>query len=138
MRGERRIAYWMAAPALIAVLAIVVYPLTFATYYSLRDVSPNLVGEFVGAANYVRAVGDPAFIGALSTTLLFTAASAGLSFFAGLGLALLLSRPFPGRGAVTGAVFLPWVFPVVVTATFGRLALSDQGLVQSVLDHLRL
>jgi ABC-type sugar transport system permease subunit len=30
--GERRTAYWMAAPALISVLAIIVYPLAFATY----------------------------------------------------------------------------------------------------------
>ncbi|MGI9050896.1 MAG: ABC transporter permease subunit [Rubrobacteraceae bacterium] len=138
MRRERRTAYWMAAPALISVLAIVVYPLTFATYYSLRDVRPNLVGGFVGLSNYARAVNDPGFIGALSTTLLFTAASAGLSFLAGLGLALVLSRPFAGRAAVAAAVFLPWVFPMVVTAAFGRLALEDGGPVQSFLGYLGL
>ena len=58
MRGERRTAYWMAAPALIAVLAIIVYPLAFATYYSLREVRGNLVGEFVGLANYAGIARD--------------------------------------------------------------------------------
>ena len=138
MRGERRAAYWMAAPALIAVFAVVVYPLTFATYYSLKEVRGNLIGGFVGLANYVRAANDPSFVDALSTTLLFTVASASFSFLAGLGLALLLSRPFAGRSAVAAAVFLPWVFPVVVTATFGRLALGDGGPVQSLSGYLGL
>jgi trehalose/maltose transport system permease protein len=40
-----------------------------------------------------------------------------------MGLALWLSRPFWGRGALAAAAFLPWVFPPVVVATFGRLAL---------------
>lgn len=98
MFQERRTAYWMVAPALLAVFAIVVYPLAFATYYSLREVRPNLVGEFVGLANYTGMLRDAAFIEAFWTTLLFTVTSAGLSFLLGLGLALLLSRPFPGRG----------------------------------------
>jgi len=120
----------MASPALIGVLAIIVYPLAFATYYSLREVSPNLVGEFVGLTNYAGLAQDSAFTEALFTTLLFTAASTVLSFLAGLGLALLLARPFPGRGALAAAVFLPWIFPTVVTATFGRMALgfSNGGL----------
>jgi ABC-type sugar transport system permease subunit len=35
----------MAVPALIAVLAIIVYPLAFAIYYSLREVHGNLPKE---------------------------------------------------------------------------------------------
>src|SRR5829696_52703 len=66
---------------------------------------------------------DPDFAEALRTTVLFTVASGGLSFVAGLGLALLLSRPSAGRGVLAVVAFLPWVFPPVVVATFGRLAL---------------
>jgi len=115
--------YWMALPALLSILAIVAYPLAFATYYSLRRVLPGLPGEFIGLENYSSMLEDPHFAEALKTTLLFTVASGGLSFLAGLGLALLLFRPFLGRGALAVAAFLPWVFPPVVVATFGRLAL---------------
>src|SRR5215217_995132 len=115
--------YWMTLPALLAIVAIVAYPLAFATYYSFRRVLPNLAGEFIGLENYSRMLEDPDFAEALKTTLVFTAASGGLSFLAGLGLALLLSKPFFGRGALAAAAFLPWVFPPVVVATFGRLAL---------------
>ena len=115
--------YWMVLPALLAILAIVAYPLAFATYYSFRRVLPGLPGEFIGLENYSRMLDDPHFAEALKTTLLFTATSGGLSFFAGLGLALWLSKPFWGRGVLATATFLPWVFPPVVVATFGRLAL---------------
>ena len=138
LRGVRRTAYWMVAPALFVVLAIVVYPLAFATYYSFREVRGNLVGPFVGFANYTGLFEDAAFSEALWTTLLFTVASAGLSFLAGLGLALLLAKPFSGHGAVAAAVFLPWIFPPVATATFGRLALDDGGFLQGLMDSLGL
>src|SRR5215212_7388859 len=115
--------YWMALPALLAILALVAYPLAFATYFSFRRILPGRPGEFIGLENYSRMLQDPDFAEALRTTVLFTAASGGLSFVAGLGLALLLSRPFAGRGALAVVAFLPWVFPPVVVATFGRLAL---------------
>jgi multiple sugar transport system permease protein len=127
--------YWMVLPALMAILAIVAYPLAFATYYSFRKVMPNLAGEFIGLENYSMMLDDPHFAEALKTTLLFTAASTSLSFLAGLGLALLLSKPFWGRGALAAAAFLPWVFPPVVVATFGRLALfSGIGPVSRVAE----
>jgi ABC-type glycerol-3-phosphate transport system permease component len=113
----------MALPALLAILALIAYPLAFATYYSLQRILPGIPGEFVGLENYSRMLQDPDFAEALRTTVLFTVASGGLSFMAGLGLALLLSRPFAGRGALAVVAFLPWVFPPVVVATFGRLAL---------------
>ena len=129
--------YWMTLPALLAIVAIVAYPLAFATYYSFRRVLPNLAGEFIGLENYSRMLEDPDFAEALKTTLVFTAASGGLSFLAGLGLALLLSKPFFGRGALAAAAFLPWVFPPVAVATFGRLALfSGVGPLSSAAEML--
>jgi ABC-type glycerol-3-phosphate transport system permease component len=110
-------------PALLAILALVAYPLAFATYFSFRRILPGQPGEFIGLENYSRMLQDPDFAEALRTTVLFTVASGGLSFVAGLGLALLLTRPFAGRGALAVVAFLPWVFPPVVVATFGRLAL---------------
>jgi ABC-type sugar transport system permease subunit len=48
----------MALPAL---LAIVAYPLAFATYYSFRRVLPNLAGEFIELENYFQMLEDPDF-----------------------------------------------------------------------------
>src|SRR5215218_3809255 len=69
--------YWMVLPAFLTVLAIVAYPLAFATYYSFWRVLPNLAGEFIGLENYSLMLEDPDFAEALKTTLVFTAATGG-------------------------------------------------------------
>ena len=51
--------------ALLAILAIVVYSLAFATYYSFMRIVPGLPGEFVGLENYSRMLQDPHSIEAL-------------------------------------------------------------------------
>ena len=120
------VARWMALPALLAVAAVVLYPLAFAAFFSFREVRLNLSGGWVGLANYQAMLRDPEFLGALATTGVFAAGSVGLSVAAGLALALALERPFGGRGAVLAVVMMPWVFPVVVTATVARSMLNDQ------------
>lgn len=139
MVGKPRSAHLMLAPSLIVIFAIVLYPLSFATYYSLRKVLGNLVGEWVGLQNYARMFADAGFSEALSTTLVFMGASTAIAFLAGLGVALLLSRPFRGRAAVTAAVLLPWIFPAVVAASMGRIAMNDQvGLINLAAQALGL
>jgi ABC-type sugar transport system permease subunit len=65
---------------------------------------------------------DPHFTEALRTTVLFTAASGSLvpSRSGARAVALEAVRR---TGALAVAAFLPWVCPLVVVATFGRLAL---------------
>ena len=60
--------FWMVLPALLAILAIVAYPLAFATYFSFRRVLPGLPGAFIGLENYSRMLQDPDFAEALRTT----------------------------------------------------------------------
>jgi len=71
----------MVLPALLAILAIVAYPLAFATYYSFRRVLPGLPSEFIGLENYSMMLDDPDFAEALKTTLVFTAASGASPFW---------------------------------------------------------
>lgn len=42
--------------------------------------------------------------------------SVGLQFALGLGLALLLNRPIPGRWLYQGLVFLPWAVPTMIVS----------------------
>ena len=60
-------------------------------------------------------LGDEVLHGALFNTLWWTAGSLFFQFFLGLGLALLLNRPFHGRKLVQGLVFLPWAVPTFLT-----------------------
>ena len=44
--------YRMALPALLTILALVAYPLAFATYFSFRRTLPGQPGEFIGLETY--------------------------------------------------------------------------------------
>ncbi|NJO38163.1 MAG: sugar ABC transporter permease [Rhizobiales bacterium] len=65
---------------------------------------------------------DKVFGRALVNTLWWTTGSLVLQFFLGLGLAMLLNRPFAGRRAVQALVFLPWAVPTFLSGlTFAWL-----------------
>jgi len=87
-------------PALILLVTVLLVPLIVGISYSCRKFSA-FKSEFVGLGQYQ----------ALLNTLWWTVGSLFFQFFLGLGLALLLDRPFFGRRIVQAVVFLPWAVP---------------------------
>jgi multiple sugar transport system permease protein len=106
-----------AAPSLILLLLINLYPLIYAGYQSLRDGSLIAVGDFVGLENYKDVLTQPSFWAAARFTLVFTLVGVFGSWVVGLALALLLKTRIPSKGAFKVLLLLPWVVPVVVSAT---------------------
>ena len=109
--------YLYVAPALILIVAIMLVPLALGLSYAFRDVKllNPFSGGFVGLDHFRALSGDDNFYRALRNTLWWTGASVLLQFVFGLILALLLDRPFRGRGLVQGLVFLPWAVPTFLT-----------------------
>jgi multiple sugar transport system permease protein len=97
-------------PALILLVTVLLVPLIVGIGYSFRKFSA-FHSEFVGLAQYRAMLSDPILAQALVNTLWWTVASLILQFFLGLGLAMLLDRPFYGRKFVQAIVFLPWAVP---------------------------
>ena len=102
------------SPALVIIATVLIVPLVIGISYSLRKFSA-FRSEFVGLGQYRTMLGDEVLHGALFNTLWWTAGSLFFQFFLGLGLALLLNRPFHGRKLVQGLVFLPWAVPIFLT-----------------------
>ena len=89
-------------------------PLVIGISYAFRDIQllNPFSGGFVGLAAFPRRWPTTRIsANALVNTLLWTVASVVLQFIFGLILALLLNRPFRGRGIVQALVFLPWAVP---------------------------
>jgi multiple sugar transport system permease protein len=109
--------YLYVAPALILIVAIMLVPLALGLSYAFRDIKllNPFSGGFVGLDHFRALYGDDNFYRALRNTLWWTGASVLLQFVFGLILALLLDRPFRGRGLVQGLVFLPWAVPTFLT-----------------------
>ncbi len=103
-----RLAYLLLAPALLLLLTALAYPLGWGVWTSLTDLSPlnDHPTAFVGLDNYRRLAVDPAFWRAAANTVAFAAITSAVKLVLGLGLALLLARPFRGRALVFLAIFL--------------------------------
>ena len=102
------------SPALVIIATVLVVPLVVGISYSLRKFSA-FRSEYVGLGQYRAMLDDEVLHGALFNTLWWTVGSLFFQFFLGLGLALLLNRPFHGRKLVQGLVFLPWAVPTFLT-----------------------
>ncbi|HKV45301.1 MAG TPA: sugar ABC transporter permease [bacterium] len=109
---EKRIGYLLLAPAVILVFGVLAYPLVWHFWLSLTDFAMlQTSARFVGLGNYAAIVRDPEFWRATADTLGYLVLTAVLKMAVGIGMALLLARPFPGRPIVFIAAFLPWAYP---------------------------
>ena len=68
-----------------------------------------------GLENYAALWSDPTFWRALGNTARWTAWSVGFQLMLGLGLALMLNKPFWGRAIFQSLVFLPWAVPTFLS-----------------------
>ncbi|OLP62434.1 ABC transporter permease [Xaviernesmea oryzae] len=105
--------WFYAAPVLTLIVAVMLVPLLLGLSYAFRDIQllNPFSGAFIGLEHFKTLARDDAFYRALKNTLWWTGASVFLQFALGLVLALLLDKPFPGRGLAQALVFLPWAVP---------------------------
>jgi multiple sugar transport system permease protein len=116
--------YLYLSPALILIALVMFVPLVVGLSYAFRDIqilNPFKTG-WVGLAHFEALARDRIFYRALVNTLWWTAGSIAFQFGLGLGLAMLLNRPFGGRKLVQAVVFLPWAVPTFLSGlTFAWL-----------------
>jgi multiple sugar transport system permease protein len=102
------------SPAIVLLIIVLLVPLIVGVSYSFRKFSA-FKSEFVGLDQYRAMLTDTVLHQAMWNTLWWTVASLFFQFFLGLGLALLLDKPFPGRKVVQAVVFLPWAVPAFLS-----------------------
>jgi multiple sugar transport system permease protein len=139
-KQENRLGYKMAAPSIILVAMISIYPLlygitlSFQSYYLLRVNKPR---GFIGLENYKTLLHDSEFFGVLSYTLIYTISIVVIGYLFGLFLALLLNRKIRGRGIYRALVLLPWVVSPAIAATNWIWLLNDRvGVINRTLLRL--
>jgi N,N'-diacetylchitobiose transport system permease protein len=116
--ARKGLPYFLILPAVAVILGVMGWPLAFLVslslqHYGLRELFQHQ-GTFVGLKNFETIVGDPQFVYALRTTLIFTAVNVGLSMLLAIGIALLLERVSRFVRILLGAglVFV-WATPVI-------------------------
>jgi len=124
-RWANRHRKWLfAAPAMVFVGLLIVVPLAWTVYLSLTDAQGSVRAEskFVGLANYLQVFGDTErFWPAVLRTFTFTGGAVVAEMVLGMGIALLLWRPFKGEKWVRVAILMPLVATPVAVGMMWRL-----------------
>ena len=107
----------LVLPSLVLLVLLNAYPVVYAGIQSLRDGDLLNAGQFVGFENYLSVVQSSLFIRATMFTIVFTLVGVFGSWIIGLALALLLKTRIPANGLFKVLLLLPWVVPIVVSAT---------------------
>lgn len=109
----------MLAPALLALLGLVVLPFALTVWFSVTDqrLMPRPVPtRFVGLRNYARVLADPEFRQACRNTLAFAVTVVPLQLALSLAAALALDTRLPGRAFFRSVALLPLLLPMTVVA----------------------
>jgi raffinose/stachyose/melibiose transport system permease protein len=139
-RNERLAAIALfILPALSLYAVFVLLPVVQAMRFSLfkwNGLGP--LDDFVGLANYQKALSDPIFQGAVGHNVFVIVLSLAVQIPFALGLALLLSREFPGRTLLRLIFFAPYVIAEVITGVVWTLMLQPNGLADGILTGIGL
>ena len=80
--ADRRFGWFMSAPGLALLLAVILFPVFWALFTSVHEftlIAPNF-DTFTGIENYAAALGDPAFRHSLGLTAFFVGAVVLIEF----------------------------------------------------------
>jgi len=152
--GELRagpLALLMVLPALVFLLAIIAYPVLYALWLSLHEVTLGGLAKgqtpFVGLQNYAKLLRDATFWRAMLNSAQFVSLSVALEVTLGLTIALIINdrsaRFFAGVNKTL--MLLPWAVPPIANGlmwfyiynpSFGYLnvILYDLGIINKFMQ----
>lgn len=138
--GLRRPSYWpFVVPAMIVVLAIIVFPWVFTVWMSVNEWKIGSPTTYVGLANYLRLPTDPRFVESVVTTLIYTALSVILPLILGTFAAVLFNTRFPMRGFLRGLFILPMMAtPVAIALVWTMMFHPQLGVLNYLLSLVGL
>lgn len=126
---ERR--KFLSAPGLLFLVLVTQVPFVLAIWFSftnwnlLRPGSSDFMGFDRMWRNYSRILTNPDFFAVLINTIVLTVAVVVITFVLGLGFALLLNRPFPGRALARTLLISPFLIMPVAAAVLWKNIMLD-------------
>lgn len=129
-------SYWpFVVPALIVVLAIIIFPWVFTIWMSLNEWKVGSSTTFVGFSNYLRLTNDPRFIEAIGHTLVYTVLSVLLPLVLGTFAAVVFHQKFAGRGLLRGVFIMPMMAtPVAIALVWTMMFHPQLGVLNYLLS----
>ncbi len=136
-RGRWSASLWLL-PLVIYVLAFYAWPLVRNIDLSLHDYTIRAFvqgnAEFVGFDNYIDVFNDRRFGETVVNTAVFTLVSLFFQYWIGMALAVFFHRRFPLSTMLRALFLVPWLLPLIVSASSWSWMLNSQnGIVNSAI-----
>lgn len=129
--------YLYVAPALLLVVALLLYPVAYTVAISFTDWNLVAAPRFVGFEKYRSVALDPAFRRSFENTLLWTGGTLILPVLGGLLLAVGMER-VPAQRLWKVAIYLPHVLAATVVGVVWNYIYLNEGVLNQALQHLGL
>ena len=117
-KAERKLAFYLVAPAAIVMIAVTAYPIIDTIILSLQKASLDQPGKnkFIGLDNYGYVFKAHLFWMDLIHTVVITVVSVSIEFVLGMLLALAMHRVIFARGLLRSIALVPYAIVAVVAA----------------------
>ena len=129
--------YYFLSPAAILFVVFLIYPIVNVFYYSFQHFNPSAFfgNRPAGWENYINIfTRDMRFRAAFVISLRWITTQVSLQLLCGLLIALLLNKPFFGRGLIRSIVITPWAIAGVIVAILWALLYDEHiGPINDVL-----
>lgn len=139
--GSPAAPYLMLTPAMVVILIVLILPIFYAIYLSGTDATLLTIrsSNWVGVKNYVTFFTSASLGKVLSATFVYVVLGVTLTYFIGLGAALLLNQQLRGSALFRVILILPWVIPQVVLVLIFKWMLNPQyGVINWILTTLSI
>jgi len=138
--GDVLVRVVFPAPALAAILALLVFPTLYNAYMSLFNWYISKPPAYVGLGNYVEMfLRDERFWGAVAQTAYLTGITIPPELALGTAIAVLFRQRIPGSAALRVLFMLPMVAtPVAMALVWSMLLTPTGGLLNHLLEQVGL
>ena len=137
-----RLGWLFAAPALIFVAGVTIFPILYSVVMSLRNVSVTgngFVMTGITGANYSAVIHASIFRYALVFTIVYTLITVVVELALGTAIALVLERLAAGRGWMMALLLIPWSMITVINAElWGYIYEPTYGVLDSIFQAVGL
>lgn len=140
-RAHRPLYLPFLFPAMIAVMAVSIFPAVYAVYLSFTDRRLMWLGtmRFLGLENYLRMTGDRLFLHSLRLQFTFMAFAIPIELIVGFLVALLFLKDFPLSKLLRSLLMLPvYVLPVVSGLTWRLMLQPEYGIMGRFFKQIAL
>ena len=139
--NDRRYGYLLAAPTVLIVLLIILFPITFALISSFFDYTliNKSFNNFIGLDNYVNSINDEQLFNSISVTFFFVVLVVLFEFLLGFFIAILLNSIDRFKSIYYFILLLPLLINPIVVGLIWRMFLHPQlGILNYLLSVISI